>query len=151
MDVPSPPDIGAKVVDPHQNFDEEEVVDPNHVYSDWHLLPDLLLETIFQYLTLSERHTASQLFLPYHSELRNIQLSPLLNHPYHLSLYICTFITCIIYLSACGLMPLFPPCLHNRCATTGARHSTFHVSGIRLNCTIPYSLSASLITVQDGR
>ncbi|KAK8395051.1 hypothetical protein O3P69_006066 [Scylla paramamosain] len=52
-------DIGAKVVDPHQNFDEE-VVDPNHVYSNWHLLPDLLLERIFQFLTLSERHTASQ-------------------------------------------------------------------------------------------
>ncbi|XP_071512758.1 uncharacterized protein [Panulirus ornatus] len=38
---------------------KEEVLDPNHVYSSWHLLPDLLLEKIFQYLTLCQRYYAS--------------------------------------------------------------------------------------------
>lgn len=36
-----------------------EELDPNHVYSFWHLLPDLLLEKVFQYLTLCERYAAS--------------------------------------------------------------------------------------------
>lgn len=33
--------------------------DPNHVYGHWHLLPDLLLEKVFQYLSLSQRYAAS--------------------------------------------------------------------------------------------
>ncbi|XP_063610976.1 uncharacterized protein LOC134784757 isoform X1 [Penaeus indicus] len=33
--------------------------DSDHVYSQWHLLPDLLLEQVFQYLTLCERYNAS--------------------------------------------------------------------------------------------
>ncbi|XP_069997731.1 F-box only protein 39 isoform X1 [Penaeus vannamei] len=33
--------------------------DPEHKYSEWHLLPDLLLEQVFQYLTLCERYNAS--------------------------------------------------------------------------------------------
>ncbi|XP_042216474.1 F-box only protein 39-like isoform X2 [Homarus americanus] len=40
---------------------KKEVVDPNHVYSEWNLLPDLLLERVFQHLTLDERYNASMI------------------------------------------------------------------------------------------
>uniref|UniRef100_A0A6A7FS53 F-box/LRR-repeat protein 21 n=1 Tax=Hirondellea gigas TaxID=1518452 RepID=A0A6A7FS53_9CRUS len=39
---------------------ERKEEDPNHVYGYWHLLPDLLLETVFTYLTIRERYYASQ-------------------------------------------------------------------------------------------
>lgn len=38
---------------------EEEEEDPDHVYSNWNLLPDLILERVFQYLTISQRYSAS--------------------------------------------------------------------------------------------
>lgn len=37
----------------------EEPYDPDRVYSQWHELPDLLLEQIFSYLTIPERYYAS--------------------------------------------------------------------------------------------
>lgn len=45
-------------------FAKEEEEDANHVYGFWHLLPDLLLEKIFQHLTIRERYYASQVWLP---------------------------------------------------------------------------------------
>ncbi|CAL4067253.1 unnamed protein product [Meganyctiphanes norvegica] len=42
----------------HITKDEVED-DPNHVYSHWHLLPDLLLERIFTYLSVEKRYMAS--------------------------------------------------------------------------------------------
>lgn len=38
---------------------EDEILDPNHEYSQWHLLPNLLLEEIFSYLDVKERYYAS--------------------------------------------------------------------------------------------
>ncbi|XP_076060071.1 uncharacterized protein LOC143036511 isoform X3 [Oratosquilla oratoria] len=34
--------------------------DPDHEYGNWHLLPDLLLEKVFQHLTIRQRYYASQ-------------------------------------------------------------------------------------------
>ncbi|KAB7507702.1 F-box/LRR-repeat protein 21 [Armadillidium nasatum] len=41
-------------------FASEEEDEPGHEYSQWNCLPDLLLEQIFQYLTIRERFYASQ-------------------------------------------------------------------------------------------
>ncbi|KAK3857169.1 hypothetical protein Pcinc_036560 [Petrolisthes cinctipes] len=51
-------DYGAPVADPKSLYREEKV-DPNHVYSNWHLLPNLVLERVFQYLTICQRYIAS--------------------------------------------------------------------------------------------
>lgn len=37
----------------------EDAYDPNRVYSDWHELPDLILEQVFSYLSIQERYYAS--------------------------------------------------------------------------------------------
>lgn len=39
---------------------ERQEEDPDHVYGFWHLLPDLLLERVYTYLTIRERYYASQ-------------------------------------------------------------------------------------------
>ncbi|XP_018027591.1 uncharacterized protein LOC108682857 isoform X1 [Hyalella azteca] len=39
---------------------ERKEEDPDHVYGFWHLLPDLLLEKVYTYLTIRERYYASQ-------------------------------------------------------------------------------------------
>ncbi|KAK7069064.1 hypothetical protein SK128_017452 [Halocaridina rubra] len=49
-------DLGKKT----KYKDKKKVdVDPDHEYGYWHLLPDLLLEKVFQYLSLSQRYCAS--------------------------------------------------------------------------------------------
>nr|XP_045596063.1 F-box only protein 39-like isoform X1 [Procambarus clarkii] len=55
----NPTELGLKVAPRKVKFQKENKDDPDHVYSNWHILPDLLLENIFQYLTLSQRYSAS--------------------------------------------------------------------------------------------
>lgn len=38
---------------------EDDILDPNHRFSQWHQLPNLLLEEIFSYLDVRERYYAS--------------------------------------------------------------------------------------------
>ncbi|XP_069187995.1 uncharacterized protein [Procambarus clarkii] len=55
---------GSKTL--YYTIDERDDEDPNHEYSSWHILPDLILEQVFQYLSLEERHSASQKLLDHH-------------------------------------------------------------------------------------